>query len=1505
MGVILPRLTVGGIKPVGSEDGPQFSIERAEQEIKMEYPYHIGFLDPATYQHFNPDEPQYPYPYNQPSDTSLPGNVLPNLETCPASVRRQSIGFEETAAQFCHVAPPQVSYGFQTSNWFEEQQSWFPQPPPQPFADGPLDGATTEPFVSQQGSWGIRIGFENFEESGLNDPTIHYHAINSYAHNDPSVCSAAAPKGLRRSYTIHEEARSSGFSTDTRLPDSKLTRSRSVSGRGYYPSPPVSPADLPETGWRVQLLETPPNCDTSLAAFCNAVKSVRSRYSASDGESNPGIIWSVAFRFMGDVDEESEMEITVFGDRLQHPLRFTQKDNDIVEDVIEKILTSINQFPPPHDMPPHIPSLYPPLPAQASYTHSHYPQPQDPYVPHQPHQVPQNLYPSLQSLEMPTPNQYPPSDPHYPPTPASLPPLHPPHSHSPLDPTLLNQLQLDPPGKKSLMSICGLDEYLQMEYSLRSHKNLQRLSSVQLRFHHGPPAPAQPPCLARTPEDDEAELNPSKFGEHAQYWTEIRKRLFGSVARYTEQAQYFLRSQVHVQVLLEAVKEICFLLRSVETKEVKNARRSLTHLIAQKCPDSRSLPADPGVEAAVINLSNAVSDLIDMYGRSFQMDFRVAPGRTPGLHADGRPADPNLTFNLYAVHNLPKNWVESDNVYFVSCSVVYAGRKICQEVTTRRQTAARDSFSAVLWDERICFPVVLSSLPYESALVLRLMGVKESPAAVSLLAWSCLPLYCSQRMVHGNMLLNMVSHVEPPPVITPGAFDVTLPTLLTAQVDFMDNNGVFQKPPPEAPPQSGRIPFPEASGDLEKLIHRNSVLFLSEAEKRSLWRHRSCSDKPEKILPLLLGSAPGWDPQTVSAIYRVLQDWEFSDPTEALGLLNSCFPDQQIRNVACQQIGKLSNDELLEYLPQLVQAVKSEWRPENPLVDLLLNRALQSIQVAHRLYWLLTDAANESRYRSLYRRVLAALRFCVGKAMNEEFVKQEKLMEILQNISEKVKAAQDTKRQEILQSNLSDLEQFFRAVRVLRLPQDPALVVRGIDRSKCSYFKSNAVPLKISFVNADPLGENIDVIFKSGDDLRQDMLVLQLIEVMDRLWLQEGLDLRMVTYKCLSTGKKQGLLQMVPNSMTLAKIHKQFGILSPLKEGTLHKWFAEKPTDSSGKASENFLYSCAGWCVATFLLGVCDRHNDNIMVTDAGHMFHIDFGKFLGHAQKFGSIKRDRAPFIFTPEMEYFITDGGRDPPRSREFVDLCCCAFAILRKHSALLINLLELMLQAGLPELRDLQDLSYVQNNLRPQDSDLEATRYFTKKIKESLECLPVQLNYIIHNFANSSVSDTAAQIKRSILKPKKFLKGAIKPRKLRAKSDGFLITADNKAHPLKYGRSLQAFDSRPGVQLRLSFKEPELSILVQHLRNINLPAASMEISLVSDLHATQVKKVNSFSRSSALFFNEIVKFFVDQNRRYVLTLLVRSREAIVAAANIPLDAVPFNEDTWCPLSLQSCIQ
>lgn len=906
-----------------------------------------------------------------------------------------------------------------------------------------------------------------------------------------------------------------------------------------------------------------------------------------------------------------------------------------------------------------------------------------------------------------------------------------------------------------LLRVCGSEEFLQMDHCLGSHKIFQKSKSVfQLHLQKNRDFPGK---FCRKSEDDHSLFHLNQLLEFTHIWKISRQCLSTVVKKYSFHVKQLLENQedleekhlsavfssapnpiqTHVNNIIEEVKNICRVLGCVETKQVSDAVKDL-NLLQKRQPQNfhqKSETSKKGfVEKVTAELSRAIYQLIEVYCSSFSTDFQpvYTPGGASSSHAG---LHSHLSFTVWSLHNVPETWAHGYKAFSFSCWLTYAGKKLCHVKSCRSVPVTKSFFLLVNWNEIINFPLEIKSLPRESMLIIKVFGIDSATHSANLLAWTCLPLFPKEKSMMGSRLFSMTFQSDPPiEMIAPGIWDGSQPSALTLQIDFPVAGWEYMRPDSEENRTGTEEPPRECLKHISRLSQKQTPLLLSGEKRRYLWFYRFHCDNENSSLPLVLGSAPGWDEETVSEMHAILRRWTFSHPLEALGLLTSSFPDQDIREVAVQQLDKLLTGELLENLPQLVQAVKFEWNLESPLVELLLRRSLQSIQVAHRLYWLLRDAQGEAFFQSWYQKLSAALQFCMGEALNDELSKEQKLVKLLGDIGEKVKAASDPQRQDVLKREIGSLEEFFKDMKTCHLPLDPALCIKGIDRDACSYFTSNAVPLKITFINADPMGENIGVIFKAGDDLRQDMLVLQIIQVMDNIWLQEGLDMQMIIYRCLSTGKAQGLIEMVPDAITLAKIHLHSGLIGPLKENTIKKWFSQHNhlKEDYEKALRNFFHSCAGWCVVTFILGVCDRHNDNIMLTKSGHMFHIDFGKFLGHAQTFGGIKRDRAPFIFTSEMEYFITEGGKNTQHFQDFVELCCRAYNIVRKHSQRILSLLDMMLHAGLPELSGTEDLKYVYNNLRPQDTDLEATSHFTKKIKESLECFPVKLNNLIHTLA-----------------------------------------------------------------------------------------------------------------------------------------------------------------------------
>ena len=70
----------------------------------------------------------------------------------------------------------------------------------------------------------------------------------------------------------------------------------------------------------------------------------------------------------------------------------------------------------------------------------------------------------------------------------------------------------------------------------------------------------------------------------------------------------------------------------------------------------------------------------------------------------------------------------------------------------------------------------------------------------------------------------------------------------------------------------------------------------------------------------------------------------------------------------------------------------------------------------------------------------------------------------------------------------------------------------------------------MAFTSADQDGADIYVIFKDGDDVRQDGLVLQFFNIMQEIWEDNGLDIPLTpsgpAYGCISLGFEVGVIQV-------------------------------------------------------------------------------------------------------------------------------------------------------------------------------------------------------------------------------------------------------------------------------------------------------------------------------------------------------------------------------------------
>ena len=394
---------------------------------------------------------------------------------------------------------------------------------------------------------------------------------------------------------------------------------------------------------------------------------------------------------------------------------------------------------------------------------------------------------------------------------------------------------------------------------------------------------------------------------------------------------------------------------------------------------------------------------------------------------------------------------------------------------------------------------------------------------------------------------------------------------------------------------------------------------LNGEEKDLIWKFRHHLMRDKRALTKFVKSVAWQDQGEARQAVQILPKWTEIDVDDALELLGPTFDNPAVRAYAVDRLRDSDDEELLLYLLQLVQALKFEKiSPEtndgstrdSSLARFLITRGTKNPMLGNYLHWYLMVECDDrspdqmKEHRKLFTKVefdfmSELMQTPEGPERRKTLLRQGELITVLSKIAKEIRFSREDRPRKVqrLKKFLADPKnELMTFDPPLPLPLDPSVSIVSCYPEESMVFKSTLYPLLIHFKTSD--GKKYPIIFKTGDDLRQDQLVIQIISLMDRLLRKENLDLKLSPYRILATSANAGAVQFI-GSMSLAAASTKYrgSILAYLK--------ANNPDDKADlgvrkEIMDTFVKSCAGYCVITYLLGVGDRHLDNLLLAPDG-----------------------------------------------------------------------------------------------------------------------------------------------------------------------------------------------------------------------------------------------------------------------------------------------------------------
>jgi phosphatidylinositol-4,5-bisphosphate 3-kinase len=508
---------------------------------------------------------------------------------------------------------------------------------------------------------------------------------------------------------------------------------------------------------------------------------------------------------------------------------------------------------------------------------------------------------------------------------------------------------------------------------------------------------------------------------------------------------------------------------------------------------------------------------------------------------------------------------------------------------------------------------------------------------------------------------------------------------------------------------------------LEPLSEENHAFLHSQPRK--------FIEFPE-LLPWVLRALDLCAHNDVCRLSDHLQRWVHPRGCDLLALLSGEYVDPHIRQFVVRVLETWTDDDINLYLFQLLQALQYSPYDDCPLALFLLRRAwLEPDYLGMRFFWGLRSLSSLPWMGLRVLRLTTAFLAYGSSVMRDRCAESYLFARRQMGVARQFAVAAKAEKRP-----LSDvLAREARFHEGTRLPIDPSVIADEYVLADCRIMGSKKRPLFTTYLHRATQRE-FSALLKLEDDLLQDALVLQLLSLMDRLWKGAGMTPEMTLYRVLPTGEKEGYIEVVRNASTITALQAESGRLrGAIKDGAIGQWL-RKVNGGVDKIPEKvavtFRKSLASYCVATYVLGIGDRHCSNMMIRADGHFFHIDFGHFLGHFKKVIKNTVDREEEVyFSSAMAHAI--GKSASEEYRHFIALCGRAYDILIANRNMLVHLLLTMLGTGIPELQSVEDVKYLSDKLVLDPGMRTGEEHFQKLLDRIRKSSRSKANDLVHLF------------------------------------------------------------------------------------------------------------------------------------------------------------------------------